>query len=423
MERPASRLRIRSRGSALALALIGLLLAAPASPAPPRASDGTRLLEAAETSGSAVVGRVGAPRALDGSGWLAPLRIETVLLGPTVGESIELAWEELAASRAPRFREAERVLVVLAPVPSGSLWSKRVGSPALRQRTRVVADRSRAFVREPSLGATNRLRHYWALSQTERRGATGLGHLASLIGSAEPPLATSAAHALASSSAGGELIDSGSARDLVLGLLRDDVPSALRDALLGWIGGARPPALRAELERRLTPPDAPAVLHLALARLEGELAAEHSEALLASADPELRQVGAAHAGPEQLGVLRGILAQDPIARVRVAAVRRAAAIGDEPGFEAALDAFDDAEPTVRAAAADATSRSAAFDAIRLRGIAFGWPRPAPETAVLALRLHASGASRAVLEEIAASHEDAGLRTLAQIALGRDPQAH
>ncbi|MGH7288769.1 MAG: hypothetical protein ACREI8_12195, partial [Myxococcota bacterium] len=59
---------------------------------------------------------------------------------------------------------------------------------------------------------------------------------------------------------------------------------------------------------------------------------------------------------------------------------------------------------------------------RIREVALGWPSPAPETAVLALRLSGSPEAAASLRELADTHPDPRIRMLAGVAIGR-PLGH
>jgi hypothetical protein len=368
---------------------------------------------------------VGEPRALDGSGWVAPFALEQVVFGrkPEDGE-IQLAWEELAAARDVRFQKGLRILVAVARVPSGSLWAGRFPVPEVRARTVIVAGRDQAFVRRPSLGALSLLKHYWALPGVARRGPDGLRHLAALAAGAERPLAFSAVRWLASIEDAAAATSPEVADLLVDALLQTEGDEPRRRVLLSWIGAARPPALGEALERRLTAhPRPPAVLYLALGHLEGSLGSERTRALLEAADPGLRAAGAAHAGDAELSTLGGLVASDPDADVRAVAAARAAGLAGSSGFEVALRAFEDETPAVRAAAAEAAARSPAFDAERLRQVIFDWPRPAPETAILTLRFAGSREARLALEEVARNHPDPGLQTLARIALGRKTGQH
>ena len=123
----------RTRVAALALGLATLAAAAFAVLERPRAAGGVRLLEAAETAPVTVVGHVLEPRRIDQHGHTALLRVEMSLRGPLEpGAELRIAWEERAASRAPRFEEGDRILVSLERLAGASIWHARFPEPAER---------------------------------------------------------------------------------------------------------------------------------------------------------------------------------------------------------------------------------------------------------------------------------------------------
>jgi hypothetical protein len=90
----------------LLVALVGA-----SGPSGPRSAGGVRMLEAPESAPAALVGVLVEPRALDTSGHAAQLRVESSLVGSIPhGAVLQIGWEELAASGAPRFAAGERVL-------------------------------------------------------------------------------------------------------------------------------------------------------------------------------------------------------------------------------------------------------------------------------------------------------------------------
>ena len=98
-----------------------LALAAATASAGTPATGGVRLLEAMESAGRVVVGRVDGVERLDTHGYAATLTIETVV-GASSGRvdttlPLRIAWEELSSARPPR------------PAPSGCPPAAPRGEP------------------------------------------------------------------------------------------------------------------------------------------------------------------------------------------------------------------------------------------------------------------------------------------------------
>ena len=92
--------------------LAGAALAAePARPTGARG--GFEIVEALEASPVGVVGRIDQVRAIDAHGYAASIWVEAGLGAASAriepGTPIEIAWEELAQDRPPRFAEMDRV--------------------------------------------------------------------------------------------------------------------------------------------------------------------------------------------------------------------------------------------------------------------------------------------------------------------------
>jgi len=379
-------------------------------------------VEALEAAPTAVVGVVDEPRPIDAHGHTALLRVETSLSGSVPpGATIRIGWEELAASRAPRFAEGERVLVALEPLSGASIWATRLPDPKQRSQVFGVAMRGEAFLRAPSSGSVDLLRHYLKLAPRDREGANGVALLAEVAARSEPPLAVGAVERLARHTALAEQLDADAASVLVAALLRTDAGPELPSQALDLVARQRPPALRAPLEA-LASRDAlaPPVVFAALAALDGEVGPDRTKRLLAASAPAYREVAARNAsGPDAPELLARLSRSDPAPEVRAVAVERLVAIGGASALGPALATLHDAEPSVRGSAARALGSLGATAVPGLRDIVDGGDPDAARAALVALHLTGAPEASAALEEIAASHRDEGIRTLAEIALGRE----
>lgn len=400
------------------IGLLGLGAAAAAEPPAPRpAAEGTALIEALEASPLGVVGTIEGCSALDARGWRASVAVESALVGSAeAGQRVVIAWEELVGSRPPRFANGDRVLLALEPLVAGSLWRKRL-DPKQLQSVFGVAQRGAAFLRTPAPGSVSILEHYLLLPADLRSGPPGQRHLMALAADAQRPLALSAARRLAALTGGATL--GGEDAPLVLrALARADSDAELATPLLGWIERRQPAGIAPALDAALAAPTgAPATFVRARGLLGDGLPGERERALLASPSAALRAAAASVAGPAQVTRLAELLRRDPAPEVRLAALRRLARLEGPAALESLLDAFDDADASVRN---EAALHAAAFgpEVVPRLQDAAGWPWPAPQSAVLGLSHSNNDAARAVLVKLAAEHPDVRVRTLAEIALGR-----
>jgi len=415
----------RTRAAALALGLAILAAAAGAALERPRAAGGVGLLEAAETAPVTVVGHVLEPRRIDQHSYTALLRVEMSLRGPLEpAAEVRIAWEERAASRAPRFERGDRILVSLERLPGASIWQARFPEPAERVRVLGVAMRGDAFLRRPSLGSTSVLEHYLALAAEDRDGAAGAGYLAELALGAELPLAGDAVQRLARHARlDADLGEPGGGR-LVRAMLRPDAGDEFQDAIVELIGSRQLESTRPALEA-LAGAEAmpPAIVFAALARLDGGLSPARTAALLERSPVRYREVAARFAsGPEADATLAQLVGGDPAPEVRARAVARLVELRGEEAIDSVVPGLSDPEASVRGAAVRglASLGGPAVPALR-RVIEAGDPEAA-KSALAALALGGGPEARAALLEVAETHPDETLRTLAEIALGR-PVGH
>jgi len=412
----------RRRDFALVLALLLLVLPNRAAPEAVRAAGGVRLLEAMETSPASVVVVVEGTRLLGGSGHAAIVRVEDPIVGKVaIGTKLPIAWEELAAARAPRFRPGDRVLMALEPLPGASIWLSRLPDPEERAKTLSVAMRGDAFLRSPSLGTANLIDHYLALLPADRSGAHGIGYLAQLAALAEIPLAVDAVVRLGTLSDLDATLTPPVARQLAGALVRGDATPALEDALVDLIDRQRLLSMRDPLGALIAGDElAPAIVYAALAKLEGGLSPERTAKLLAQAPERYRQVGARNAsGANAHDTLRALIRRDPSAAVRVSAIDRLVELRGEEAIPTVADALRDSQPAVRASAARKLGALGAAAVPELQRVVEANDADAARAAVVALALTGTAEGTAALAEIADGHPDESLRKLARVALGGD----
>ncbi|MGH0031409.1 MAG: HEAT repeat domain-containing protein [Myxococcota bacterium] len=398
------------------LALLALL-ASGAGAEPRPAAGGVELFRALERAPLAAVAVFGAPTALDGESYAAVATLEVVLRGEgRVGETLELAWEELSPVRPVRFAAGDRVLLAVERLPGASIWRQRIADPQRLARTRSVARSGDAFVRSPALGSVRLLEHFLALPPELRDANPGVAHLIRLAEGAQPVLAGAALDRLAEVPDLDAALDPVSAGRLVAVLLRD--PPSLGDAVLRIVARSRPSELREPLRFR-APADGmgPAPVYRALAVLDGSLDAPLTRSLFARHDsPAHRAVAARHADASQRGELARRLRSDGSAEVRAAAVTRLAELDGAAALDRLLFALGDPDLEVRHAAMQAVSGLGATAVPGLREVVdYGTPEAA-RTAVGALRACGPEGARA-LRTVANTHPDASVRLLAETALG------
>jgi len=418
-----------TRIAALVLGLVTLAAAAGAVLERPRAAGGVRLVEAAETAPVTVVGHVLEPRRLDQHGYTAVLQVETSVRGPLEpGAEVRIAWEELAASRAPRFRQGDRILVSLERLAGASIWHSRFPEPTERVKVLGVAMRGDAFLQRPSLGSASVLQHYLALTAEDRDGAAGAGYLVDLALGAELPLAGDALrrlarHAQLDAGLDADLGEGGGGR-LVRAMLRPDASDEFQDGIVELIGSRQlestRPALEALVGAEATPP---AIVFAALARLDGGLSPERTAALLERSPARYREVAARFAsGPQADATLARLAGSDPAPEVRARAIERLVERRGEEAIDSVVPGLWDPEPAVRGAAVRGLGSLGAPAVPALKRVIEDDDPEAARSALAALAINGSPDASAALHEVAETHPDETLRTLAEIALGR-PVGH
>jgi hypothetical protein len=408
------------RRAACAAAALALA-AAPALAEKPRARGGAQLVLAMEQAPATVVAEVSNTRELTGSGRAATLRVESSVVGEIAhGAGLTIAWEELAASRASRFRAGDRVLVVLEPLAGASIWLDRLPDASERASTLAVAMQGNAFLRNPAPGEVLLLQHYLALIPSERAGAAGVGYLAQLASGAQLPLAIDAVARLAVRTDLDRSVSESTANDLARALLREDASAELEEALLALVAARRPGALRARLVA-MTGGDelAPPIVYAALAEYDEGISPELGARLAEQAPERYRRVAARSASGEGADdVLRSLLRSDPAPSVRASAIERLVELRGEAAIAPVAGALYDPEPGVRVTAARQLGALGENAVPELRRVAEGNDLDAARAAIAGLMWSGAGAGHDALVELAAEHPDDSVRMLADVALGR-----
>lgn len=421
----AAATRVAAAPTAAASPSAGTAAATTAPPARdrPAAAGGVAILASSVRAEAVVVGVVGAVAAVDAHGWRADLRVDQVLRGDLVlGQTITIGWEELSASRRVRFGDGARVLVVLDPVPTQSLWRQRFPTRDPAHPVLVVAAAGDAFLTSPDGPTIDGLEHYLALAPPARAGGPGAVRLAELVGAATPSVGREALALLEGDStlASALGVDGGAA--LLAAVRRVDRPLPFRAAVL-LLAARQHVAGTRETARALVETDAPlrADAYRALAVLDGGLASADVERLLRDPDPALRLVAIEVAG-DQVGRERErvLMRDDAAPAVRLAAGRAILARRDDGGgIGDVVAALDDADPTVRNGIAEAIG-------------ALGQPAVGPlsavvddgsERAALAAVLGLSGTGKpggVMLASIAQGHRYPSVQAFARLALGEAP---
>lgn len=381
------------------------------------AAGGRPLLAEALVAPVVVVGVVHEPLALDDVAWLADLEVEKTLRGdPQPGSRLAIAWEELARDRPRRFDDGGRIVVALEPVPSWSIWRKRLEG----REAWGVARRGDAFLRDPSGDTVESLSGLLALPEAARAAAPGVAALVGVATRAQPPVAASALEILDATADLASKIGPDSLTALADQIDDTARPAPLRVQTAQLAGRQKLSALRDALVRAGAPesPIAAAALD-AQATIDGGLPAAEVASLLARPEPDVRAVALRHAPADlEPDPAVALLTDDPSPEVRCEAARALAkrrGIGAYDLLEKALTS--DPDPTVRGTAASVLGGLGSEAASRLAAHVRGRDLDGSREALVALA-EAGPPGRAELERIAAGHDDPKVRGFARFLLGR-----
>lgn len=399
--------------------------AAAAAPARdrPAAAGGVAILASAVRSAAVVVGTVGAVAAVDAHGWRADLRIDQVLRGDLVlGQTITIGWEELSTARRVRFAEGARVLVVLDPVPTQSIWRQRFPTRDAAHPVLVIAAEGDAFLASPDGPTIDGLEHYLALAPDARAGGPGATRLAEIVGAATPAVGREALTLLESDGALAPALGVDGGAALLAAVRRSDRPLPFRAAVLLLAARQHLSGVR-ETARALVETDAPlrADAYRALAVLDGALASADVERLLRDPDPALRVVALEVAG-DQVGRERErvLMRDDAAPAVRLAAGRGLLARREDGGAIGDVVALlDDPDKTVRNGIAESIGALGQAAVGPLSAVVDDGSELAALAAVLGLS-HAGKPGGVMLASIAQSHRYPSVQAFARLALGEAP---
>ncbi|MCX8072551.1 MAG: HEAT repeat domain-containing protein [Candidatus Binatia bacterium] len=392
-----------------------------AEQAPPAQEDPAALLGAVSVASGYAVVRIERVARIDRVGYRAVVTVEESLSGPLArGERVEIAWEELASRRPPRFSRNDQVLLALAPLSSTSLWLHRFPPQVRSKKIFSVAANGDAFVRSPGPASLDSLKNYVTLEPSVRAGIAGTRALAQIAALGEARLSVAALEILASSADDMQLQD-------------PDVIDALTRALRHTEPTVRQSALSLVRKRSLRILREP-VLHLARSHND-ELAAQAWDALLSWRDPAIVEPAAAWAGDPRedwrilaaraagsfaLADLIEKLAVDPAPSVRRALAQSLAPIPDH--LTRLLRLMDDRDESVRRAAATSAARVGPGAIPHLEDALSSGNSRYAAAALLALA-EMGNTARPILERVAAEHPDESLRHFAALALGRPRPEH
>jgi HEAT repeat protein len=203
--------------------------------------------------------------------------------------------------------------------------------------------------------------------------------------------------------------------------LRDPSPQVRRAAVRAIFHLSHEP--QRYLDGVISDPDAE--VRIEVAHLAGRLGAGQARGLLADHDPRVRSVAARHAGPACRELVISLLAADPSPKVRLEAARGLAESSLRSAQRALIDAQEDADPLVRAAALRGLVAQLGRDALieRLRD-ELGHPLRAHRRAVLYALAHLTPRPEEIDMNSLTTDPDPGLRlALVELAdnLSRDPR--
>jgi hypothetical protein len=390
-----------------------------------RAAGGHALLSATGVAEATVLGRVDRVAQIDRQGYKALLSVERSLAGPfTAGTQLDIAWEELSPERPSRFAAGDRVLAVVEPLPTGSMWNNRFPTPLRNDRVVVLAGNYDAFLLDPDTRSVDLLAAYLRLSSSERSGPAGIAALANVVADATESIAREALEILDRLEALPVAEGSATAAALKRALLLESRSEQLRRRLLALVARQRTAALRpvvAELAQPQSRFEAEALA--ALGSIDGSLPADQIATLLGRDQPAVRAVAVRFLkGPEAAERLAALSRQDPSPEVRTAAVERLVKTEGPEAVTSALPVLTDPDLTVRSAAAAGIGELGEIAVPALKTRAAAGNGDEAKAAILALHYAGPGGA-AALREIAATHSDMQIRRLAELALGRASEHH
>ncbi len=382
------------------------------------ARGGRDLIEAAETSKVVAVGRFSAISKIDVHGYAGDFRVDQGLVGSAKpGAVLRVAWEELAVSRPVRFKDGERVMLCLESPPAYTLWQKRF--PDNFADVLAVARDGEAFWLNPDAKTLAAIDHYLSLGKTGREDAIGLAYLVDMIRSSPDMVAMQAISRLEKHKNLASRLGGGSVNDLAKAATEELQSTTVRREVLALIGRAEMRGARNGIEP-LARVDGPlrAQALLTLGKLDGKLPSGLVTSLLDHADGEVRAVGALYVqGGDATPTLVRMATKDAAAAVRVAAVHRLLGEHGREIFGEIAPALGDEDDSVRFVVARDVAKLGEPIVETLEELANNGTQRQGEGVVLTLSMIGGEAGKALVR-IHHNHENASVRAIAGLALGR-----
>lgn len=368
-----------------------------------------------------MLGRMREPRRIDADGYQAVLEIEQVLAG-SINEQkrIRLGWEELSAARAPRFKDGDRAVVALAPLPSASLWRSRFPDVS-RSDVYVVAEEGEAYLLHPDKESLQAVSSYLAAGKDEHSRASTVAALARMIAYAAPDLAVAAASELVEIELPSPLPE-GAEAALRDALVARQQPQ-LRSLIIEIAARQRIKSLRPQLQQLGdTDPNLGFNALMAVAAIDGGLPEGQAQALLTDPNPVRRLVAIRLARGAIVEQILPLLRTDPDPRVRAEVARTLIEQRGTAAMSDVLRALSDPDAFVRTEAARSLGQLGGAAVPALAELAKTASVPTAMAVVLALE--STGAAGAdALHELAENHPDASVRRLAKLARGKLEDEH
>ncbi len=384
----------------------------------PALAEGSELLDALEQAPLIVVGQVEQTGRLGPTGRVASLTVERSLRGESRPLRLEVVREELAPSLPDRLQPGRRMLLALEPLPTASIWKRRLPEAERRAAAHHIAGRGSGTLLRPRAYTLDRLEHWLALTPEARSGDAGAIILAQLVPVADPRLALECVASLDTPALESRLSPALQERVLA-GLDREEHGIARALALV--LERRRPSGLAPVLEARVAERGVDATASLLYAA--GALgAAAPSFAADAKLGPEQRRALTRwRSGPGAADALARSLQRSEDPQVRAAAVERYLELRGVEGLEEALRSLEDPEPSVRAAGSRAIATLGPDAVVPLFEYAGRGSGDAARAAVATLSRMGLKAHLA-LARLADEHADEDVRMLARMAVGR-PVGH
>ncbi len=395
-----------------------------AAPAVRARGDAGLLLSTLPAATALVEARVERVARIDRHGYRASARVQRSLKGPfEPGTPLEIAWEELAVERAPRFASGETVVVALTPLPTTSLWFHRFPPQLRSERTLAVAGGGDAFAADLSADDLERLGEFARLAADQPYSLSAAIALLRFWDSRNEQLAR-AALALLDQDWSEPIASAPAFIEACAQALARPKPLWLGSAILEWAARRQVRGLIPVLDRiaRAHTPLAPHAI-LAARRLGHPLPEELLEPWLSHPDGAVRASATrALDGPNAAARLARLAGDDPDPTARAAALTRLRELAGNEAFPTLAAGLTDPEASVRLAAAQQLSVLGETVRQHLEEFALAQSGDAALAAVAAFE-GMGAAGHPALVRLAKEHPDPRVRALAEIAARKSQGEH